>query len=97
MGGHSHCGDLHDLPTVDLRQKINNGRDAWDIIDSRCRERGSNFLDIDNSDRFPAFTHNINSRDYPRSQSASSSMIASRTHGSGFAATPPPLRYRWLQ
>jgi hypothetical protein len=65
-GGQGHHRDLHELTIVDLRQKINEGRDARDIIDSRHQERGGDFHDIDNSDRFPAFTHNITFRDYPR-------------------------------
>jgi hypothetical protein len=54
------------LPTVDLRQKINEGCDARDIIDSRFHERNGDPHDIDGSDRFLAFTRNITSRDCPR-------------------------------
>jgi hypothetical protein len=54
------------LPTTDLGHKINDGCDAWDIIDARRQEHGEGFHDIDDSDRFPAFTRNITSYDYPR-------------------------------
>jgi hypothetical protein len=54
------------LPTVDLRQKINEGHDARDIINSRRRERGGDSPDINDSDRFPAFTRNITSHNCPR-------------------------------
>jgi hypothetical protein len=36
------------------------------IINARCRERSERLHDIDDSDRFPAFTCNITSRDYSR-------------------------------
>jgi hypothetical protein len=54
------------LPIVDLRQKINEGRDARDIIDLRHREHAANPCDVDDCDRFPAFTRNITSRNCPR-------------------------------
>jgi hypothetical protein len=54
------------LPIVDLRQKINEGHDARDVINLRRHERGGDPHDVDDSDRFPAFTHNITSRDCPR-------------------------------
>jgi hypothetical protein len=48
------------------RLKINEGHDARDIIDLRRHECGSDPRDIDDSDRFPAFTRNITSHDCPR-------------------------------
>jgi hypothetical protein len=65
-GAHDHYGNLRDLPVVDLRQKINEGLDARDIIYSRRHECGGDPHDVDNSDRFPAFTRNITSRNCPR-------------------------------
>jgi hypothetical protein len=53
------------MPTADLRQKINEGHDARDVIDARHWERGDSFRDIDDSDRFTTFTHNITASDYP--------------------------------
>jgi hypothetical protein len=56
----------HRNPQEDLRQKINEGRDAQSIIDSRCREREvANPKGTDCSDRFPAFTARFNSYKYP--------------------------------
>lgn len=50
---------------VDLRKKINEGRDAWDIIVATKRDRGETMRDIDDSDHFPVFTRNIINREYP--------------------------------
>jgi hypothetical protein len=64
---HPNHRNPQDLPTEDLRQKINEGRDARSIIDSRRIERevadpeGTNC-----SDRFPAFTARFNSYKYPK-------------------------------
>jgi hypothetical protein len=44
------------MATGVLREYINNGRNARNIIDSRCQERGEGFRNCDDSDRFPAFT-----------------------------------------
>jgi hypothetical protein len=50
----------------DLRQKINEGRDARSVLDSRRREREvAERDDADCSDRFPAFTARFNSYKYP--------------------------------
>jgi hypothetical protein len=50
----------------DLRQKINEGRDVWSVLDSRRREREvAERNDADCSDRFPAFTTRLNSYKYP--------------------------------
>jgi hypothetical protein len=58
---------LHDTPTIDLRQKINNGRDARRIIEVRRRDRTSRCHDNDDdSNRFPAFTSNITDKSYPK-------------------------------
>jgi hypothetical protein len=46
-GGHDHRRNLRDLPIVDLRQKMNEGRDAQDVIDSRCREHYGDPRDIE--------------------------------------------------
>jgi hypothetical protein len=51
----------------DLRQKINEGRDARSVLDSRRREREvAERDDADCSDRFPAFTARFNSYKYPK-------------------------------
>jgi hypothetical protein len=56
----------HRNPQEDLRQKINEGRDALSIIDSRCREREiADPEGTDCSDRFPAFTARFSSYKYP--------------------------------
>jgi hypothetical protein len=63
---HPNHRNPQDLPIEDLRQKINEGRNARSIIDSRCRERevadpeGTNC-----SDRFSAFIARFNSYKYP--------------------------------
>ncbi|RLM99424.1 hypothetical protein C2845_PM06G27450 [Panicum miliaceum] len=48
--------------TIDLRQKINDGRNARRIIEARRRDRPDRYHDADDSDRFPAFTSNITDR-----------------------------------
>jgi hypothetical protein len=57
--------NLHDAPTIDLRRKINEGRDARCVIEARRREPIGGHHDDDNSDRFPAFTSNITNKSYP--------------------------------
>jgi hypothetical protein len=57
---------LHDAPTIDLREKINEGRDARLVIESRRRDRIDRCHDDDNSDRFPTFTSNITDKSYPK-------------------------------
>jgi hypothetical protein len=58
---------LHDAPTIDPKQKINEGRDAWRVIESRRRDRTDRYHDDDDdSDRFPAFTSNITDKSYPK-------------------------------
>jgi hypothetical protein len=63
---HPNHRNPQDLPIEDLRQKINEGRDARSIIDSRCREHEvADPEDTDCSDRFPAFIVRFNSYKYP--------------------------------
>jgi hypothetical protein len=57
--------NLHDAPTVDLRQKINKGHDARLIIEARRRDRPGRYHDND-GDRFPAFTTSITDKSYPK-------------------------------
>jgi hypothetical protein len=59
-------GSLHDACTTDLRQKINEGRDARRVIESRSRYRTSRCHDDDDSDRFAAFTTSITDKSYPK-------------------------------
>ncbi|RLM58106.1 retrotransposon protein, putative, Ty3-gypsy sub-class [Panicum miliaceum] len=47
-------------------QKINDGHNAWRVIESRRRDRTSRYHDDDDSDRFPAFTSNITDKSYPK-------------------------------
>lgn len=54
------------MPTADLRQKINEGRDAWDVIDARHREHNDGLRDINDSDHFTTFTRNITASNYTR-------------------------------
>jgi hypothetical protein len=62
---HPNHRNPQDLSIEDLHQKINKGRDAWFIIDSRRREREVADLEsTDCSDRFPAFTARFNSYKY---------------------------------
>jgi hypothetical protein len=49
---------------IDLRQKINEGRDARRVIESRRRDRTGTCHDDDDSDDFPAFTSNITDKSY---------------------------------
>jgi hypothetical protein len=57
---------LHDAPTIDLRQKINDGRDARRIINTRRRDRPDRYHDDDDNDHFPAFTSNITEKSNPK-------------------------------
>jgi hypothetical protein len=88
--------NLHHAPTVDLRQKINEGRDAQLVIEARRRDRTGRYHDNDDSNRLPAFTTSITDKSYPRTsnQSESPSMRVSRTRASGFDATPSPLKFQ---
>jgi hypothetical protein len=51
---------------INLRQKINDGHDAWRVIKARRRDRTDRYHDDDDNDRFPAFTSNIIERSYPK-------------------------------
>jgi hypothetical protein len=57
---------LHNAPMVDLREKINDGRDARHIIKARKKHQLDRYHDADDSDRFPVFTSNITDRSYPK-------------------------------
>jgi hypothetical protein len=57
--------NLHDTPTIDLRQKINEGRDAQLVIEARRRDCTGGHHD-DDSDRFLAFTTSITDKSYPK-------------------------------
>jgi hypothetical protein len=64
---HPNHRNPQDLPIEDLRQKINEGRDAGSIIDSRHREREvADPEGTDYSDRFPAFTTRFYNYKYPK-------------------------------
>jgi hypothetical protein len=52
-----------ELPFQEGKSLSPIAEEGEDIIDSRCCERGGDLLDIDDSDRFPAFTRNITIRD----------------------------------
>jgi hypothetical protein len=51
---------------IDLRQKINEGRDARHVIESWRRDHTGRCHDDDDSDRFPAFTTSITGKSYPK-------------------------------
>jgi hypothetical protein len=57
---------LHDAPTIDLRQKINDGRDGQCIVKARRRDHPDKYHDDDNNDHFPAFSSNITEKSYPK-------------------------------
>jgi hypothetical protein len=57
---------LHNVPTIDLRQKINDGRDTRHVIKARRRASTDKYHDDDDNDRFPAFTSNITDKSYPK-------------------------------
>jgi hypothetical protein len=57
---------LHDTPTIDLRQKINDGHNARCIIEVRRRDRPGRYHDNDDNNHFPAFTSNITKKSYPK-------------------------------
>jgi hypothetical protein len=82
--------NLHDAPTIDLRQKINEGHDAQLVIEVRRRDRTGRRHDDNDSDRFPSFSTSITDSPIQRTsnQSESPSTTVSRTHASGFDATP---------
>jgi hypothetical protein len=58
--------NLHDTPTINLRQKVNEGRDARLVIEVRKRDRTGRHHDDSNSDRFPAFTTSITDKSNPK-------------------------------
>jgi hypothetical protein len=58
--------NLHDAPTVNLRQKINKGHDAWLVIEVRRRDHPGRYHNNDDSDCFPAFTTSITDTSYPK-------------------------------
>jgi hypothetical protein len=51
---------------IDLRQKINDGHDAWRIIEARRRDLPDKYHNDDDNDRLPAFTSNITEKSYPK-------------------------------
>jgi hypothetical protein len=57
---------LHDAPTIDLRQKINDGRDVQRIIKARTRDHPVKYHNDDDNDCFPTFTSNITEKSYPK-------------------------------
>jgi hypothetical protein len=54
------------LPQSNLKQKINDGCDAWHVIEARRRAPTGTYHDDDDSDCFPAFTSNIINKSYPK-------------------------------
>jgi hypothetical protein len=58
--------NLHYAPTIDLRQKINEGHNKRLVIEARRRDRTSRHHDDDDSDRFPAFTTSVTDNSYPK-------------------------------
>jgi hypothetical protein len=58
--------NLHNTPTIDLRQKINVGRDTRLVIEVRRRDRTGRRHDDNDSDRFTTFTTSITDRSYPK-------------------------------
>jgi hypothetical protein len=57
---------LHDTPTIDLRQQINDGHDAQHIIGARRRDRRDKYHNNNDNNCFPAFTPNIIEKSYPK-------------------------------
>jgi hypothetical protein len=51
---------------IDLRQKINEGRNTWLVIETRTRDRTGRLHDDDDSDRFLTFTTSITDKSYPK-------------------------------
>jgi hypothetical protein len=58
--------NLHDAPTIDLRRKINEGRDTRLVIEARRRDRTGRQHNDNDSDHFPAFTTSITDKSYPK-------------------------------
>jgi hypothetical protein len=85
----------HRSPPEDLRQHINEGRDARSVIDSRRKVREEVETEgTDYSDRFPAFSARFSSYKYPEGFKpiGSPSTTASKLLSSGYVATPRPLK-----
>jgi hypothetical protein len=57
---------LHDVPTIDLRQRINVSHGAQRIIEARRRDHPDRSHDNDDNNHFPAFTSNITKKSYPK-------------------------------
>jgi Asp/Glu/hydantoin racemase len=53
-------------PMIELKQKINEGRDTRLVIEARRRDRTGRHHEDDDSDRFPAFTTSITDKSYPK-------------------------------
>jgi hypothetical protein len=90
---HPSYRNPQDLPVEDLRQKINEIRDARSIIDSRCREREvADPEGTDCSDRFLAFTarSTVTSTLRASSQLGSPSTMANKLLSNGYDVTLPP-------
>ncbi|RLN08787.1 retrotransposon protein, putative, Ty3-gypsy subclass [Panicum miliaceum] len=64
---YANIADLEKLPTGDLRDKINVGRDAHSIIENRRRERArvEGKAARDDSNHFPAFSSRFDNYKYP--------------------------------
>jgi hypothetical protein len=58
--------NLHDAPTIDLRQKINEGHKERLVIKARRRDHTNRHHDDNDSDRFPTFTTSISDKSYPK-------------------------------
>jgi hypothetical protein len=81
--GHGHHGNLRDLPTVDLMWKILSTR-ALALIHMMSTTVTASQFSLTTS---PPATALGSSR-----RSASPSMMANKTHGSGYATTSPLLK-----
>jgi hypothetical protein len=51
---------------INLRQKVNDSRDARRVIEARRRDRTDRYHDNDDNDRFPTLTSNITKKSYPK-------------------------------
>jgi hypothetical protein len=51
---------------IDLRQKINEGRDMQRVIEARQRDRTGGCHDDDDNDRFPTFITSITDKSYSK-------------------------------
>jgi hypothetical protein len=81
---------------INLRQKVNDSRDARRVIEARRRDRTDRYHDTDDNDRFPTLTSNITKKSYPKEFKPVGipKYDGKQDQCSGSDATPLPSRFQ---